>query len=113
MLFNVSHKLTSCGLPPDLLEAYVRYKRSTRGLLTWFQQRSSAPDKPIKSLTIKGLESLAQQVSEKLNTLPDIVHFYFREAIADRNRLSKHYRIEVDAAADDEDTVGHEHFTTL
>ncbi|ETI28482.1 hypothetical protein G647_00931 [Cladophialophora carrionii CBS 160.54] len=113
MLLNASHKLTSSGLPPDLLDAYVRYKRSTRGLLTWFQQRSSTPDKPIKSLTIKGLESLAQQVSEKLESLPDIVHFYFREAIADRNRLSKHYRTEVDDTADDDDTVGHEHFTTL
>ena len=113
MLLNPSHKLTSSGLPPDLLDAYVRYKRSTRGLLTWFQSRSPRPDRSIKSLTIKDLEKLAQEVSKKLKSLPDIVHFYFREAIADRKRLSKYYRSQVDKLDDDAATLGHEHFTAL
>ncbi|KIW90412.1 uncharacterized protein Z519_09057 [Cladophialophora bantiana CBS 173.52] len=88
MLLNASHKLSFSGLPPDLLDAYVRYKKNTRALLTWFLQHSPAPPKPVKSLTIKELESMAQAVSKKLRSLPDVVHFYFRETIADRKRFS-------------------------
>ncbi|OAL34693.1 hypothetical protein AYO20_06110 [Fonsecaea nubica] len=89
MLLNASHKLSFSGLPPDLLDAYVRYKKSTRALLTWFLQHSPTPDKPVKSLTIKDLESLAQVASKKIRSLPDIVHFYFRETISDRKKFSK------------------------
>ncbi len=113
MLLNPSHKLTSSGLPPDLLDVYVRYKRSTRGLIMWFQTHSPRSDKSIKSLTIRDLEVLAQEVSKKLKSLPDIVHFYFRGAIEDRNRLSKYYRSQVDRSVDDDGTLRHEHFTSL
>lgn len=112
MIFNPSHKPTSGGLPPDLHEIYVRYKRNTRGLLNWFQQKS-----PIRvsfqDMTIKGLEAFVLKVAQKLTSLPDFVHFYFREVIGDRRRISKFYRTKVDEATDDAGTVGHEHFTDL
>ncbi|KIW35416.1 uncharacterized protein PV07_02113 [Cladophialophora immunda] len=112
MLLNASHKLSFSGLPPDLLDAYVRYKKSTRALLTWFLQHSPTPDKPVKSLTIKDLESLAQLASKKIRSLPDVVHFYFRETISDRKKFSKYYRSQVgESAGFDVDTINHEHFT--
>ncbi|KIX96970.1 uncharacterized protein Z520_07084 [Fonsecaea multimorphosa CBS 102226] len=111
MLLNASHKLSFSGLPPDLLDAYVRYKKSTRALLTWFLQHSPTPDKPVKSLTIKDLESLAQVASKKIRSLPDVVHFYFRETISDRKKFSKYYRSQVGESSDDVETINHEHFT--
>ncbi|KIX06544.1 uncharacterized protein Z518_04520 [Rhinocladiella mackenziei CBS 650.93] len=111
MLLNPSHKVTLSGLPPDVLDAYVRYKKGTRALVTWFIQYSPSPNRQVKKLPIKELESLAQIVSKKLRSLPDIVHFHFRETIAARTRLSKYFR-HIDESADDEVTVNHEHFTT-
>ena len=113
MLLNASHKLTHSGLAktPDLHDVYVRYKRNTRGVLTWFQKHGPTPNKTIKSLTIISFEVLVQDVSQKLSSLPDIVFFYLRGAIADRKRLNKYYRNYVDNKVDDADSVGHEHFT--
>ncbi|OAP59485.1 hypothetical protein AYL99_06783 [Fonsecaea erecta] len=111
MLLNASHKLSFSGLPPDLLDAYVRYKKSTRALLTWFLQYSPMPDKPVKSLTIRDLETLARAASKKIRALPDVVHFYFRETISERKKFSKYYRAQVAESADDVETINHEHFT--
>ncbi|EXJ79620.1 hypothetical protein A1O3_07899 [Capronia epimyces CBS 606.96] len=112
MLLNPSHKITFSGLPPDVLDAYVRYKKGTRALVAWFLQYSPSPNRRVKSLPIKELESLAQAASKKLRSLPDHVHFYFRETIAARKKLSKYFRGHVDESAEDVDTVNHEHFTT-
>ncbi|KAG9780009.1 hypothetical protein KCU88_g3870, partial [Aureobasidium melanogenum] len=112
MLLNPSHKITFSGLPPDVLDAYVRYKKGTRALVAWFIQYSPSPNRKVKSLPIKELESLAQAASTKLRSLPDIVHFYFRETIAARKKLSKYFRGNVDECAEDVDTINHEHFTT-
>ena len=112
MLLNPSHEITFSGLPPDVLDAYVRYKKGTRALVAWFIQHSPSPDRKVKSLPIKELESLAHYVSEKLKRIPDVVHFHFRETIAARKRLSKYFRGQIDETIDDVDTVNHEHFTT-
>ncbi len=111
MLLNPSHKITSSGLPSDVLDAYVRYKKGTRALVAWFLQYSPYPDRKLKSLPIKELESLAQIASKSLRSLPDVVHFYFRETIAARKRLSKYFRGQIDGTADDVDTINHEHLT--
>ena len=113
MLLNASHKLTFRGLPPDVLDAYVRYKRSTRALLMWFQRHSPSPKQSIRSLTIRELESLAQDICNNVASIPDVVDFYFREAISDRNKLSKYYRAEMDKSDNDVDTMNHEHFTAM
>lgn len=112
MLLNPSHKITFSGLPPDVLDAYVRYKKGTRALVAWFIQYSPSPNRRVKSLPIKELESLAQTASKKLRSLPDIVHFYFRETIAARKKLSKYFRGNVDGSPEEVDTINHEHFTT-
>jgi hypothetical protein len=114
MLFNATHKLTSSPLAqsPGLLDDYLRYKRNTRGILAWFQKQGPTPDKPTTSMTIKDLESLVEEVSKNLTTLPDVVHFYFREAIADRKKLNKYYRTQIDDTDDNADSVSHEYFTS-
>lgn len=113
MLLNPSHKITLSGLPPDLVDEYVRYKKGTRALVAWFIQYSPTPSRRVKSLPIKELESIAQTVSKKLRTLPDVIHFYFRETITARKRLSKYFRaLRIDQSSEDVVTVNHEHFTT-
>ncbi|KIV89002.1 hypothetical protein PV10_08622 [Exophiala mesophila] len=112
MLLNPSHKVTFSGLPPDILDAYVRYKKGTRALVAWFVSYSNAPNRKVKSLPIKELASLAQVIASSLKQLPDVIHFHFRETIAARNRLSKHFRGTIDASDDEVDTVNHEHFTS-
>lgn len=112
MLLNPSHKVTFSGLPPDVLDAYVRYKKGTRALVAWFVQYSPSPNRRVKSLPIKELASLAQTVADNTKSLPDIIHFHFRETIAARKRLSKHFRGHVDGCDEDVDTINHEHFTS-
>jgi hypothetical protein len=110
MLLNASHELTGSGLPPNLQEVRVRYKRSTRGILKWFQKRSAAGARS-KKLTLKELEALVHQVSQEIPGIPAIVHFYFKEAIADRKHLTRYYRAQLGGAGADATTEGHEHFT--
>ncbi|KAK5047966.1 hypothetical protein LTR84_006156 [Exophiala bonariae] len=112
MLLNPSHKVTFSGLPPDVLDAYVRYKKGTRALVAWFVRYSSTPNRRVKSLPIKELATLAQTVANSTKSLPDIIHFHFRETIAARKRLSKHFRGHVDDGDEDVDTINHEHFTS-
>ena len=111
MLLNGSHKPTFSGLPPDLRNVYDRYKRYTGALITWFQKQDCRPGKVARSLTVKELEAQAEEISGKLKVLPDEVHFYFREVIADRTRLTKYYRTQVDETANNTTTAGHIHFT--
>lgn len=111
MLLNPSHNVTFSGLPPDLLDTYVRYKKGTRALVAWFLQHSSSCHPRTKALSIREFEALAETVSRTIKTVPDVVHFYFRETIAARKRLSKHFRTAVDESYEDVGTVNHEHFT--
>jgi hypothetical protein len=111
MLLNASHKITFSGLPPDVLDAYVRYKKGTRALVAWFIQYSPSPNRRVKSLPIKELSAIAQTVATTVKCIPDVIHFHFRETIAARKRLSKHFRGQVDDTEDDVDTINHEHFT--
>ena len=113
MLLKPTHEITFSGLPKDILDTYVRYKKGTRAIVCWLAQY--APDRysGVKSLPLKELDRLAKSVTTQIKSLPDIVHFYFRETIAARDRLSKYFRQGIDTSAADEfDTVNHEHFTT-
>jgi hypothetical protein len=89
----------------------ARYKRNTRGLLTWLVKRGPNPGASVKSLTLKEVERLATTVLEKLRFIPDHVHFYSREAIADRKKMTAYYREEIDVSIDDPKTAGHGYFT--
>jgi hypothetical protein len=112
MLLNPSHKITFSGLPPDVLDAYVRYKKGSRALVGWLIQYSPSPNRRVKTLPIKELEALAKIAATSLRSIPDVVHFYFRETITARKRLSKYFRGQIDESAEDLDTINHEHFTT-
>lgn len=112
MLLNPSHEITLSGLPPDVLDAYVRYKKGTRAIVTWIVQYGPSTYHGAKRLPLRDLAILAEIVKNKLKHLPDVVHFHFRETIAARKRLSKYFRGNVDTTIDDFDTVNHEHFTS-
>jgi len=114
MLLNASHKITLSGLPDDVLDAYVRYKKGTRAIVNWLTKVQNGPPrlKALRSLPLKEMALLAQIVSHQGTALPDIIHFHFRETIAARRLLTKHFRKQVDESPEDIDTVNHEHFTT-
>jgi hypothetical protein len=112
MLLNPTHKITLSGLPPDVLDAYVRYKKGTRAIVAWVVQYAPSHYSGARSLPIKELARLASSLAGKVKSLPDVVHFHFRETIAARKRLSKYFRGCRDDSLDDVHTVNHEHFTT-
>ena len=112
MILNASHEITLSGLPPDNLDAYVRYKKGTRAIVSWIVQYGPAKYAGARSLPLKELASLAASVAGQVKQLPDVIHFHFKETIAARKRLSKYFRGHIDERLDAEDTVNHEHFTT-
>ena len=112
MLLNPTHEITLSGLPPDVLDAYVRYKKGTRAIVAWVVQYAPSRYVGARSLPIKELARLATSLTGKIKQLPDVVHFHFRETIAARKRLSKYFRGNRDESLENLDTVNHEHFTT-
>ena len=112
MILNPSHKITLSGLPPDVLDAYVRYKKGTRAIVSWIVQFGPAKYHGARSLPLKELARLASSLAGKLKDLPEVIHFHFRETIAARKRLSKYFRGNIDDSTENADTVNHEHFTT-
>lgn len=111
MILNASHEITLSGLPSDVLDAYVRYKKGTRAIVSWIVQYGPSRYSGVRSLPIKELARLATMVTGVLKEVPDVIHFHFRETIAARKRLSKYFRGNVDDSQDASDTVNHEHFT--
>lgn len=110
MLLNPTHEITLSGLPSDVLDAYVRYKKGTRAIVMWVVQY--APKYAgAKKLPIKELGRLVKSLAGSIKTLPDIVHFHFRETITARKRLSKYFKSFRDESLLNVDTVNHEHFT--
>lgn len=112
MLLNPTHEITLSGLPSDVLDAYVRYKKGTRAIVVWVVQYAPQEYAGARKLPIKELAKLVSSLAGRLKQLPDVIHFHFRETIAARRRLSKYFKGFRDEAADDIDTVNHEHFTT-
>ena len=111
MILNASHEITLSGLPSDVLDAYVRYKKGTRAIVSWIVQYGPTRYAGVKSLPLKELARLIAAVTAVLKEVPDVIHFHFRETIAARKRLSKYFRGNVDDTYDASDTVNHEHFT--
>jgi hypothetical protein len=111
MARGVSHTHNFDTLPQDLLDVYLRYKRNTRAILQWLLQHGPEPEKPVKSVTLREMETMARTVREKISSIPDILHFYFRETISDRSKVSKYFLKQSSAATKDQATINHEHFT--
>jgi hypothetical protein len=112
MILNASHEITLSGLPSDVLETYVRYKKGTRAIVSWIVQYRPSKYHRVKSMPLKELAGLAASLAGVVKELPDVIHFHFRETIAARKRLSKYFRGNVDKSQQAVDTVNHEHFTT-
>jgi hypothetical protein len=115
MLLNPTHTITFSGLPPDLLDAYVRYKKGTRAIVKWLSQHAPAETRQAylgaKTLPINDLAKLASVASKHVSCMPEVVQFYFRETIEARTSLSKHFRKQTCHSLIDSSTVNHEHFT--
>ena len=112
MILNPSHTITLSGLPPDVLDAYVRYKKGTRAIVSWVVQYGPPTYHGARSLPLRELAKLTASLTGKVKELPDVIHFHFRETIAARKRLSKYFRGNIDESAESVDTINHEHFTT-
>jgi hypothetical protein len=112
MLLNATHEITSSGLPPDVLDAYVRYKKGTRAIVAWVVKYAPSKYAGARSLPIKELARLAATLAGKIKDLPDVIHFHFRETIAARKRLSKYFKGFRDEVEEDVGTVNHEYFTS-
>lgn len=111
MILNASHDITQSGLPPDVLDAYVRYKKGTRAIVAWIVQCGPAKYHGVKNIPLKELVALAACLAGVLKELPDVIHFHFRETIAARKLLTKYFRANIDETPEDVATVNHEHFT--
>jgi hypothetical protein len=115
MLLNPTHKVTFSGLPPDLLDTYVRYKKGTRAIVKWLSEHAPTETRKAylgaKTLPINDLVKLARVASKHVLCMPEIVHFYFRETIEARSSLSKYFRKQTCRNLMDSSTVNHEHFT--
>jgi hypothetical protein len=111
MLLNPSHTVTLSGLPPDLLDAYIRYKKGTRAITAWLLQYGSERYRNAKRLAIVDMWALAKIVSGKRARMPDAVDFQFRETIAARKYMSKNFRKQ-EGSEESLHTINHEHFTT-
>lgn len=115
MLLNPTHTLTFSGLPPDVLEVYVRCKKGTRAIVRWLSQHApvetQAAPRPAKTLPITDLAKLARAASKHTQRMPEFIHFHFRETIAARSTLSQYFRIKTLDNAIDSCTVNHEHFS--
>lgn len=111
MLLNPSHDLTCSGLPSDLLDAYSRYKKGTRAIITWLSQNASIPLGRYDRISIKDLSNLACVVCHKAPVLPEGIDFQFRETINARQYLSQRFRHSQDGALQTIDTAKHEFFT--
>jgi hypothetical protein len=111
IILNPSHEITLSGLPSDVLDAYVRYKKGTRAIVSWIVQYGPSKYQGARSLPLKELAALAASLCGVLKELPDVIHFHFRETISARKRQSKYFRSNIDDSKDKFDTVNHEHFT--
>jgi len=115
MLLNPSHTITGSGLPDDILDTYVRYKKGTRAILKWLRQHAPVETRAAyaeKTLPISDLAKLAQVASKHISCMPEVVHFLFRETIQARTALSKYFRKQNGGGLTESKTLEHEHFTS-
>jgi hypothetical protein len=74
MLLNPTHTITFSGSPPDLLDAYVRYKK---GIVKWLSQHAPAETRQAylgaKTLPINDLAKLASVASKHVSCMPEVV----------------------------------------
>ena len=111
MLLNPSHSLTYSGLPPDMLDAYGRYKTGTRAIIAWLCQKASLPLRRYDRISIRDLTDLASAVCHRAPVLPESIDFQFRETISARQYLSQRFRLSEHDISGTTDTKNHEFFT--
>ena len=99
----------SIRIPSSLIDTYVRYRRGTEAIVYWLCQITGFKTTS-ETITITDMLKLSQIVLKKKVPLSDLIDFHFRETIAARSQLSKHFRRSA-ADSQDIDTINHEFFT--
>lgn len=99
-------------VPPDKFDIYLRYKKGTREIIAWLLKHGSRRYKNVESVTIRDLIQIVQAMHVQSITMPDTIHFLFRETIAARSHLSRFFRARRNTDREDQDTANHEFFTT-
>jgi hypothetical protein len=110
MILNPTHNIPLRGMPKEILDDYVRYKQGTRAIIAWLLKYTPSGYSQSK-VSLRDLSNIVSSLVGKFKDLPDAIHFYFREVIASRNRMSKYFRSNVDNNQADDCTLSHEHFT--
>lgn len=105
------HTMPSLVIPPDKFDVYLRYKKGTREIVTWLMRFGSRKYKNAKTITIRDLTHIVETMRTKKITMPETIHYLFRETISARSQLSKFFRDQFASNTEDPDTVNHEFFT--
>ncbi|KAL9621002.1 MAG: hypothetical protein Q9160_004520 [Pyrenula sp. 1 TL-2023] len=103
--------MPSLVIPPDKFDVYLRYKKGTREIVAWLMKFGSRKYKNAKTITIRDLTHIVETMSTKKITMPETIHYLFRETISARSQLSKFFRDQFASNTEDPDTVNHEFFT--
>lgn len=114
MLVQGTYSSDGVRISQDLLTTYVRYKQDTRAIITWLLQHGTSRFRSLKTISIRDLMGLAEVVQKKAVVMPESIDFQFRQAIAARTEISRHFRQNSEAFVDDRETTtqNHEFFTT-
>jgi hypothetical protein len=79
-------------IPPELFEAYLRYKQDTRVVLDWLCHQDSASKSKDGRIFMDDLVVLASTLKTKGVRIPETIAFQFKEAIRGRRLLSAWFR---------------------
>lgn len=113
MLIHDTRASSGGRISQDLLATYVRYKQDTRTIIAWLISHGTKKYRSLNTISIKDMFSLAETVQRKAVAMPDLIDFHFREAIAARTEISRHFRQNDKADThNEENTLNHEYFTT-
>ncbi|KAL8934321.1 MAG: hypothetical protein Q9216_005970 [Gyalolechia sp. 2 TL-2023] len=93
-------------------DIYVQYKKDTRAIIRWLLSHQQADHVRPQDLSVRDLLAIADRICTKAVTMPDVIAFHFRQAIAARTYLSKIFRRASKEDAVSAATENHEFFTS-
>ena len=95
-----------------MMDSYVRYKQGTRAIVAWLVQHGSCGQRKSKNIPVRALRGLAAVVEERAIPMTDMIDYYFKQTIEERENLSEFFRRDSKNGLVDEDTCNHEYFTS-
>ncbi|KAL8933478.1 MAG: hypothetical protein Q9211_005759 [Gyalolechia sp. 1 TL-2023] len=105
-------QLHDAPMAVHLFDVYVQYKKDTRAIILWLLSHQQTDHVRSQKLSVRDLLAIAECICAKAITMPDIIAFHFRQAIAARNYLSKIFRKASTEKTVAAATENHEFFTS-